>query len=160
MFKSSQIPVVVGEHTVLLLVKTQLLMIWCLNPYFSWLNSHFDGETVKPLNFSGSKSPFSYRGLGAAVWANSGIPEDRIFCIFVDGRGMWWFIVDYIAVLVYQRVIITNHHILTFIHHYKPLLPTINHDELPSGKRANITNWKDPPLLMGKSTISTGPWLQ
>ena len=25
---------------------------------------------------------------------------------------------------------------------------------LPSGKRANITNWKDPPCLMGKLTIS------
>jgi hypothetical protein len=23
-----------------------------------------------------------------------------------------------------------------------------------------ITNWKDPPFSMEKSTISTGPWLQ
>ena len=29
---------------------------------------------------------------------------------------------------------------------------------LPSGKRTNITNWKDPPCLMAKSTISTGPF--
>ena len=30
--------------------------------------------------------------------------------------------------------------------------------ELHSGKRVYITNWKDPPSLLGKLTISTGPF--
>jgi hypothetical protein len=31
---------------------------------------------------------------------------------------------------------------------------------VPSGKRLQKTNWKTTILSMGKSTISTGPWLQ
>ena len=27
-------------------------------------------------------------------------------------------------------------------------------DMIPSGQRANITNWKDPPFSMGKSNIN------
>ena len=29
---------------------------------------------------------------------------------------------------------------------------------LPSGKRLQKTNWKDPHVLMGKLTVSTGPF--
>jgi hypothetical protein len=32
--------------------------------------------------------------------------------------------------------------------------------DVPSGKQSQKTSWKDPPFFMGKSTISTGPWLQ
>ena len=38
------------------------------------------------------------------------------------------------------------------------ILSSFHLSELPSGKRANITNWTEPPFLMGKSTISTGPF--
>ena len=38
-----------------------------------------------------------------------------------------------------------GNHYQPYMNLHSPLLTTINHDGLPSGKRANITNWKDPP---------------